>query len=123
MERRWAVWLAVMLITAMAGGRSPAPALGSEAPAKPAEDGRQDARPSMLTKYLEHYPNLSETLAGQLLDETLSLEEARSKVGREYVSRFRKVLPDRAVARFFQIERKLDAVVNAELAERVPLVE
>jgi hypothetical protein len=39
------------------------------------------------------------------------------------VSRFRKVLPDRAVARFFQIERKLDAVVNAELAERVPLVE
>jgi hypothetical protein len=77
----------------------------------------------MLTKYLEHYPNLSETLAGQLLDETLSLEEARSKVRREYVSRFRKVLPDRAVARFFQIERKLDAVVNAELAERVPLVE
>jgi len=58
-----------------------------------------------------------------LLDETLSLEEARSKVRREYVSRFRKVLPDRAVARFFQIERKLDAVVNAELAERVPLVE
>jgi hypothetical protein len=32
-------------------------------------------------------------------------------------------LPDRQVARFFQVENKLDAIVNAELAERVPLVE
>ena len=77
----------------------------------------------LLGRYLESYPNLSEATAGQLLDETLSIEEARNQVRREWVSRFRKVLPDRTVARFFQIERKLDAIVTAELAERVPLVE
>jgi hypothetical protein len=62
-------------------------------------------------------------MAGQLLDESLSIEEARTQVRRQYMSRFRRMLPDRQVARFFQVETKLDAVVNAELAERVPLVE
>ncbi len=77
----------------------------------------------LLARYLENYPHLPDTLAGQLLDESLSIEEARNQVRRQYVSRFRKVLPDRQVARFFQVENKLDAIVNAELAERVPLVE
>jgi hypothetical protein len=78
---------------------------------------------ALLTRYLDAYPNLSDTQASQLLDEMISIEDARNNVKREYIARFRKVLPDRTVARFFQVERKLDSVVNAELAERVPLVE
>jgi hypothetical protein len=77
----------------------------------------------LLTRYLDSYPDLSDAMAGQLLDESLSIEEARTQVRRQYMSRFRRMLPDRQVARFFQVETKLDAVVNAELAERVPLVE
>jgi hypothetical protein len=78
---------------------------------------------SLLTRYLDSYPDLPDAVAGQLLDESLSIEEARTQERRQYLSRFRKVLPDRQVARFFQVESKLDAVVNAELAQRVPLVE
>jgi hypothetical protein len=77
----------------------------------------------LLTRYLDSYPDLSDAMAGQLLDESLSIEEARTQVRRQYMSRFRRMLPDRQVARFFQVETKLDAVVNAELAERVPLGE
>ena len=77
----------------------------------------------LLSRYLQAYPNLSDATASQLLDESLSIEEARSQIKRQSVARLRKVLPDRQVARFFQVENKLDAIVNAELAERVPLVE
>ena len=82
-----------------------------------------DRLAALLARYLGSYPDLSPALAGQILDESLSLEEARTQLRRQYVSRLRRVLPDRQVARFVQVERRLDAVVNAELAERVPLVE
>jgi hypothetical protein len=82
-----------------------------------------DRTVKLLSQYLQAYPNLSDATAAQLLDESLSIEEARQQVKRQYVARLRKVLPERQVARFFQVENKLDAIVNAELAERVPLVE
>lgn len=78
---------------------------------------------SLLARSLEHEPDRSDATAARWLDESLGIEEARTQVRREYVSRFRKVLADRQVARLFQVETTLDAVVNAELAERVPLVE
>jgi hypothetical protein len=37
------------------------------------------------------------------------------------VSRFEKILPARKVMRFFQADNKLDAVINAQLAQIVPL--
>ena len=38
-----------------------------------------------------------------------------------FVPRFGKVIPATQVARFFQIDNKLDAVINAELAKLIPL--
>ena len=36
--------------------------------------------------------------------------------------RFSKALPGRKVARFYQIENKMDAIVRYELAETIPVV-
>ena len=41
---------------------------------------------------------------------------------RGHLKLFRKEFPDLLVARFFQVESKLDAMVAAELARDVPLV-
>jgi hypothetical protein len=75
----------------------------------------------LLMGYLESYDDLTDETAGKLLNEYLSIERARNNVKQKYVSRFGKVLPTRKVARFFQVDNKLDAVVNAELARVVPL--
>jgi hypothetical protein len=82
-----------------------------------------DRQVAMLTTYLEHYPELPDGLARQLLDESLRIEQARHDVRSAFLPRFRQVLPDRKVARFFQVEHRLDSILNVELAERVPLVE
>ena len=82
-----------------------------------------DRQVAMLTTYLENYPDLPDALARQLLDESMRIEQARHDVRAAYLPRFRAVLPDRKVARFFQVEHRLDAVLNVELAERVPLVD
>jgi hypothetical protein len=78
---------------------------------------------TVLTTYLENYPNLPDPLARQLIDESLRIEQARHDVRSAFLPRFRQVLPDRKVARFLQVEHRLDSILNVELAERVPLVD
>jgi hypothetical protein len=38
------------------------------------------------------------------------------------VPRVRKVLPSMKAARFFQIENKIDSIINVSLASEIPLV-
>jgi hypothetical protein len=42
---------------------------------------------------------------------------------KKYARRFAKVMSPARVARFFQIERKLDAVQNLSIAEQIPLID
>ncbi len=75
----------------------------------------------LLTGYLENYDSLTDEAARKMLDEYLSIDRARNGVKSTFVPRFGKVIPAKQVARFFQIDNKLDAVINAELAKLIPL--
>ncbi|HET6277848.1 MAG TPA: hypothetical protein VFG08_03615 [Candidatus Polarisedimenticolia bacterium] len=61
--------------------------------------------------------------AKSLLDEALAIEEAQVALRKKYVDKLTGVLPAMLVARFVQIENKIRAAVNFELAEEIPLVE
>jgi hypothetical protein len=76
----------------------------------------------LLVSFLENYDTLSDDAATNLLDESLRIDRNRNDVKRKFVPRFSKVIPPRKVARFFQIDNKLDAAINGELARMVPLV-
>jgi hypothetical protein len=80
-----------------------------------------DRTVKLLNTYLESYQTLTDDQAKKILDEYLSIERARNSVKSKYVGKFTKVLPAKKVARFFQIDNKMDAVINAELAQTVPL--
>ena len=56
-----------------------------------------------------------------MLDKALKVEESRLRVRREFMERMAKAIPPRKVARFYQIDNKLDAVVRADFARQVPL--
>src|SRR5881296_2145047 len=71
-------------------------------------------------RYRENYDSLTDEAARKMLDEYLSIDRARNGVKSTFVPRFGKVIPAKQVARFFQIDNKLDAVINAELAKLVP---
>jgi len=59
----------------------------------------------------------------QVIDDYLAVEEDRAKLRRTYVGDFAKALPGKKVARFYQIENKMDAVIRYELAADIPVVE
>jgi len=78
---------------------------------------------ALVGDYVDHYADLSNEKALQLMTDYLAAEAERLKVRQTYLPEFAKVLPGRTVARFYQIENKIDAVLRYDLAATIPVVE
>jgi len=76
---------------------------------------------ALTTAFTDSYDNLGDEAADKLLAEFVSIEQARARLKEEYLPKFKKVVPSRKVARFYQIENKLDISVLAELSDQIPL--
>jgi hypothetical protein len=76
----------------------------------------------LIKEYANNYQTMSDQTAKRLMDEYLAIDAARLKVRQAYVPRFRKVLREKQVARYYQLENKVQAAVSYELAAEIPLV-
>lgn len=77
----------------------------------------------LVEDYIMHFRDLSNEKALQLTGDYLAAEADRLQVRRTYLGEFAKILPGRTVARFFQIENKMDAVLRYDLASTIPVIE
>jgi len=77
----------------------------------------------VITDYAGNYEDLSDELATSLIDDSLKVQSDLLKLRKKYLKKFRKVLAPKTVARFYQIENKLDAVSDLTKARGIPLVE
>ena len=86
------------------------------------EVGKRKIR--LITDYADRVNtgNLTDAEALRLLKEFISIERSKLTRKEEYISKFQKVLPPKKVALFFQIENKIDALLNFDLAKAIPLV-
>jgi hypothetical protein len=82
-----------------------------------------DRTVKVVTDYAAAYPDVGDERATSLLAESLDVESDLIGLKKKYARRFGKVLAPARVARFFQIERKLDAVQNLRIAEEIPLIQ
>lgn len=85
-------------------------------------NGVQDRAVKVIEEYTTSFATLSNEQAMTLADQWLTAEGDRVKIRRDYLPQFAKVLPGRKVARFYQIENKMDAVIRYDLAEEIPVV-
>ena len=77
----------------------------------------------LLKDYADAYEKMSNDTAKKLLDEYMTLESLGLKLRQAYLPKFRKVLPEVKVARYYQIENKIQAVLLYEFAANIPLAE
>ena len=82
-----------------------------------------DRLAALVEDYTTHFHDMSNEKALQILQDYLATEADRIKVRQAYVPQFSQVLPGRTVARFYQIENKMDAVMRYDLAATIPVVE
>ena len=57
------------------------------------------------------------------MESWLTTETERVQVRRSYLPEFSKILPGRTVARFYQLENKMDAVIRYDLAAAIPVID
>jgi GTPase involved in cell partitioning and DNA repair len=80
-------------------------------------------RVKVITDYAASYETMTDEVAKQLLDESIKFEEQLIKLKKKHVKKFRAILPDIKVTRYFQLENKLDAIIDYDLAAQIPLME
>lgn len=76
---------------------------------------------NLIIDYAAKYATLTDVDAQAMLDEMVAIDQEALKVRKDYIKKFGQILPAKRVARFFQLENKMDAVVKADLAEQIPL--
>jgi hypothetical protein len=83
----------------------------------------QDRMVKLIEDYTASFGSLSDDKATKLVEDYLAVEEDRVKVRRAHLAKMTAALPGKKVARFYQIENKMDAVVRYDLAATIPVVE
>ena len=80
-----------------------------------------------MVKLIENYGTthkvMTDDTAGKLLKEMLAIQADRVKLQEKYLPKFQKVLPMTKVARYYQIENKVRAVVDYDVSSQIPLAE
>jgi hypothetical protein len=82
-----------------------------------------DRKGKLIEKFAANFETLSDDTAKSLLDNDLSIDSDYQRLRQSYLPKFRGVLPDKKVARFYQLESKIHAVVEFEIAAIIPLVQ
>jgi hypothetical protein len=77
---------------------------------------------ALVQDYTTSFPNFTDEKAKSIADQYLTEEADRAKLRRTYLDEFAKALPGRKVARLYQIENKMDAVIRYDLAASIPVV-
>jgi hypothetical protein len=81
-----------------------------------------DRKVKLITDFAARRDSMSEEEAQRLTKEFLAIEKEKVAIKQSHVAKMSKVLSARTVARFFQIDQKLDAAVDLALAAQIPLM-
>ena len=76
----------------------------------------------MIQAFAKHYEAMSDEKARKLLNEYLTIDAKRQKARLHFLPKFREVLPEKKVARYYQLEQKAFAAASYELAANIPLL-
>jgi hypothetical protein len=82
-----------------------------------------DRQVELILGYAERYDSMTDDHAMQMLEDYLDIQSEKLEIQKKYVNRFKRVLPALLLARFYQIENKLDAIVAFDLARSVPVLQ
>ncbi len=83
----------------------------------------QNQRVALIKNFAQNYETMNDDKADEIMKSFFKYQQDISKLKKSYYSRFKKILPSAKAARYFQLENKIQALVDAELAMQIPLIE
>lgn len=76
----------------------------------------------LINDYRDTYDKMTNDTARKLLDEYMKIEALALKLRKAYLPKFRAVLPETKVMRYYQIENKVQAALVYEIGASIPLI-
>ena len=83
----------------------------------------RDTKNALIKEYAEEYGSLTDEQADSLIRRWLDSDIAVLELGKKYLPIFRKVLPGKVTATFFQVEHRIDAMIDLQLTSQLPLMQ
>ena len=81
-----------------------------------------DEKVALIKDFAASYSTLQDEKAKELLARLISVEDKTIAAKRQFVQELQKVLPPKTVARYYQVDNRIDLLVNLELASQIPVV-
>jgi hypothetical protein len=89
-----------------------------------AEFGKiNDTRAALVKEYSDEYGTQTDEQADNLVRRWLDVDIAAAQLRQKYVPIFRKVLPGRKAATFFQLDRRISMMIDVQLTSQLPLMQ
>jgi len=85
----------------------------------------RDRYADLLTSYTAAYRagSVSAEQATQVIETYFAIQEELLEIKQKYFGKFRKVLPPRKAARFYQLENKMEVEMEYQLSQIIPLID
>jgi hypothetical protein len=85
----------------------------------------RERKMSLIEAYAERYREgrVDDEFADSAIKDALKIQLDTVKIRQKYWKKFRRIVPAKKAARFYQLENKMDAEVEYVLAGGIPLVE
>src|SRR5271166_1087045 len=79
-----------------------------------------DRRAAVIKQYTQKYPNLTDAEAKTMAEEMLDCEFRLAELKKQYYKKFNRVLPALTVAKFFQLEHRVDLMMDMQVEASLP---
>src|SRR5215469_14787994 len=79
-----------------------------------------DSRSAVIKEYTQKYPNLTDAEAKVMAEQMLNCDARLAELKKKYFKKFNKVLPPLTVTKFFQLERRVDLMMDMQVEASLP---
>jgi hypothetical protein len=84
-------------------------------------DSVEDRHVKELKDFAARYDKFTDADAKKKLDEVMAIQQARLDVQKQFVPQFQAAVSQVKVTRFYQIDNKIQALIQCDIAQLVPL--
>ena|ERR1700758_3356826 len=79
-----------------------------------------DRRSAVIKEYTQKYPSLTDVEAKAMAEQMLDCEARLAELKKKYYKKFNRVLPALTVTKFFQLERRVDLMMDMQVEASLP---
>ena len=79
-----------------------------------------DRRVAVIKEYAQKYPKLTDAEAKEMAEQMMEYDSRLAALKKKYFKKFNKVLPAFTVSKFFQLERRIDLLMDIQVESSLP---